>query len=100
MNITTSTQLAAEAARYGNHFFEPEALRFFRGRVHSHVYAGRYFITSEKHVNPYAGIDEPRRYTVRQFSIVPGVSFRIDDVSEFQEFATLAEAKSYVRGLA
>jgi hypothetical protein len=44
----------------GHHFFDPDTLRFFRSRVGSTVYGGRWFVTSEQ------GPGDVRRYTVRE----------------------------------
>lgn len=34
--------------RAGQHFFSPDTMRFFKSRVHSALYGGRFFVTSEK----------------------------------------------------
>ena len=47
----------------GYHFFEPQTLRFFRSRVHSVVYGGSTFVTSEQF--SFNGRTEPREYRVR-----------------------------------
>jgi len=57
-------------AELGHHFFDREALRFFNSRIGSTVYAGRYFVTSERDQAvssrfPAAWNGE-RRYTVRE----------------------------------
>lgn len=46
----------------GNHFFDRSTMRFFDSRVESSLYAGRFFITSEK-----AGFSAyDRKFTIRE----------------------------------
>jgi hypothetical protein len=47
----------------GRYFFEPAAMRGFRSRVHSAVYGGCAFVTSEQFA--FRGHTEPREYRVR-----------------------------------
>jgi hypothetical protein len=72
----------------GYHFFSRDAMRFFRSRIAPGVVHGRVFITSEQF--DYAS---PRLYTVR--------AMRDDgstvELSEFQQFDTLRQARAYVR---
>lgn len=84
------------------HFFNPNSMRFFNSRVSKEIHKGRFFITSEK------GPDNVRKYTVRQYEITTAnresdgremTNLRITDASDFQQFATLSQARSYIRGL-
>jgi hypothetical protein len=73
------------------YFFSKDAMRFFGSRIAwdtlTKINADTYgFITSEKHNA------EPRLYSVRGWTEESGVF----DLSDFQEFATLAEAKRYL----
>jgi hypothetical protein len=74
----------------GGHFFSPFAKRFFGSRIGSVVIGGRYFITSEQERH-----DTSRRYTIREC-----VNGRINDASEFQAYATGAEARAAAYKLA
>ena len=47
----------------GYHFFDPDAMRGFRSRVHDAVYGGCAFVTSEQF--SFRGRTEPREYRVR-----------------------------------
>jgi len=47
-------------AEANGHWFEPGTIRFFRSRVGSTLYGGRFFISSER------GPDEVRRYSIRE----------------------------------
>lgn len=67
----------------GRYFFSPDTLRFFGSRIHSRVYTGGYFVTSELGFN---GND--RRYSVRAVR----EDGSIDTVSEFRQYATSAQA--------
>ena len=73
----------------GHYFFEPETMRFFASRVGETLYAGRYFVSSER------GHGRQRRYTVRE--ALPDGS--IEPVGRFQEHATRAAAIAAIRRL-
>ena len=76
------------ANEYGGfHFFGPNAMRFFRSRIAPGVYNGRVFITSEQFDHT-----SPRRYTVRAMRDDGSTT----ELSEFQQFETLRQARSYV----
>lgn len=84
----------------GSHFFDKDTMRFFRSRVDYHVYAGVdgwYFVTSEKHVSHYSGINEPRLYTVRRMSVVTRDNGSDDlglfELENFQAYRTLETAR-------
>ena len=68
----------------GNHFFDPETLRFFNSRIGHKLYGGRYFTTSEK------GPDGVRAYTVRRVTD----NALIETVGEFQAYPSAAAAHS------
>jgi hypothetical protein len=75
-----------ERANYyaGQHFFEPDTMRFFSSRVLDGVYGGRYFVTSERR-----GFDDYRRaYTVR----VARDNGQVETVGDFLDFASSAAA--------
>jgi hypothetical protein len=65
----------------GGHFFDREAMRFFNSKVESDVYAGRYFVTSERRE-----LDMPKRFTVRQ--VAPSGEM-LEDLFGFQVFVSL-----------
>ena len=75
----------------GHYFFSEDTMRFFHSKVYDDLWvvpgAGVVFITSEKCDLVPA---DPRRYTVR----VMRDDGRIDKVSEFQEWATLRQARA------
>lgn len=100
MNTITfhnTEQLRQLAADVGNHFFDRDALRFFGSRIGSDVFAGRYFVTSERDSSGAVWNGE-RRYTVRSYSYADG-RLDIDTVGEFGEHATRANALAAVRSL-
>jgi len=68
--------------RAGLYFFESDTMRFFDCRVHSRVYRGGFFVTSEK------GPDGWRRFTVRQAKGDGSIS----TIGEFQQYGTRADA--------
>ena len=79
-------------ARIDNYWFDPTTLRFFNSRISDVLYAGRIFISSERHVYEPAGISEPRLYTIR----VASDRGEVFSLSEFQEFASSAQAKAAI----
>lgn len=86
-------------ANAGNHWFDPDTLRFFSSRVSEMVYGafakgpntttalGQYFVTSER-----CGWDSPRLYTVRRFE--PSTS-EVETAygHTFQEYASYSGAQ-------
>lgn len=91
----TIREMAQANKAAGNHWFEPDTMRFFASRVSSETYEcadGRWlFVSSEC---PPRGV---RRYTVRSFD--PKTA-GVDTVGEFQAYATLSQAKRAARALA
>lgn len=92
---TTVTQIKAANRAAGQHFFDPDTMRFFRSRMLRGVIGGRFFITSEQYVDSEGNAD-PRRYTVR----VVDDAGHVDTVGEFQAYATPAAARAAARKLA
>jgi hypothetical protein len=76
----------------GHRFFSPDTMRFFGSRVMPTVYAGRFFITSERSGFDY---NSPRTYTVREF--FPDAS--IETVGEFNAYKTPAQARAAIKRL-
>lgn len=74
----------------GFYFFERDTMRFFRSRVAPGTHHGRVFITSEQF-----DYQSPRKYTVRAIKDDGTTA----DLSGFQAFETLAQARSYVKRL-
>ena len=83
----------------GGHFFDPDAMRFFRSRIAPGVIGGRYFISSEQFCpTMFAdGPCHPRRYTIRTVDDAGRIDF---ETPEHGHFATLAEARAAARALA
>ena len=88
---THITEIRNANERLGHHFFEDGNLRFFRSRIGSSVYGGRYFITSEQF-----DANSPRLYTIREAK----PNGRIDTVGEFQQYASHAQATRAAKKLA
>lgn len=72
----------------GFHFFSKDAMRFFRSRIAPGIVHGRVFITSEQFCP-----QSPRLYTVRAMRDDGSTA----ELSEFQQFKTLRQARAYVR---
>lgn len=101
-------------AANSTHFFDPGAMRSFRSRLSGEIFGHKidgskeagYFVTSEQFV-PLYGRPEPRRYTIRSFVVsrwvdkygTPYAHVEVSTAGEFQEYATLAEAKAAARKL-
>ena len=91
MTFTSVHEIKIANERAGHHFFERDAMRFFRSRIEDggKVYGGRYFITSEQF--EFQGEAFERRYTLRRVND----DGTIDSVfGQFQEHATLDDARS------
>lgn len=53
---------------WSSNFFSRETMRFWKSRVNSKVYGGRYFVTSEQ---DFSGV---RKYTIRELTDNGGVN--------------------------
>lgn len=92
MHYNTISEIKAANKAAGQHFFDPDAMRFFRSRVLRGVIGGRFFITSEQFV-PSDGTPEPRRYTIR----VIDERGHVDTLGDFQAYSTPAQARAAAR---
>lgn len=96
--IKTTEDLKDLARQHNNHFFNPSTMRFFNSRASKYVRMLNpdrgLFVTSEKYE------DEPRKYTVRIFTINPyqdqygatQLRIDIDSFGEFQQYDSSREA--------
>lgn len=71
-------EVKAKNKASGFYFFAPDTIRFFRSKVGSTIYAGRFFITSEQGPTE----SDQRRWTVR----IACDDGRIKDLGEFQGY--------------
>lgn len=90
--------------RSGSHFFDADALRFFKSRIDGYTFTapdGWYFVTSEKHESAFAGINEPRLYTVRCLRVCTrdngSQDIALYELEGFQAFPTLTRARTAAR---
>ena len=90
-NFGTIKQVEAHNENAGHYFFSPDTRRFFRSRIHSNVYGGCVFVTSEKLVTRTKRYQ--RAFTVRMIH----ENGSIDTVGEFQAFTTRHSAHFYAR---
>ena len=90
-------QLRQFARDVGSHFFDRDTMRFFGSRVGSEIFAGRYFVTSERDAMG-AAWGGARRYTVRSFTYADG-RLDIETVGEFGKHATRSDALAAIRAL-
>ena len=89
----TISQLKNLHERNGGYFFTEDAKRFFRSRIHSDVYGGCVFVTSEKHVS--WRFEGDRLYTVRYMD----GDGNTHTVGDFQGFETRSKAHTFARNL-
>ena len=83
-------EIIAEATKAGSHFFDKSSMRWFNSRIYPKIYGGCYFITSEK--------DDMRPTHRRAWSVRKYNGGRaIDDIGNFCEFNSLAEAVKAVK---
>ena len=87
-----STIYAAQRLHENNgmHFFSPNAMRFFSCRIHSNLYRGCVFVTSEK------SSWDVRKYTVRAMKS----DGSIETVGEFQGYETRSQAHTAAQNFA
>jgi hypothetical protein len=85
---STIEEIEAHHRSTGGHFFDAASKRFFRSRIGAAVYGGRFFITSEQFDRDHS----PRLYTIREC-----INGRIEDLGEFQQYATGAAARAAIR---
>ena len=91
--FTTISELRQANRAIDHHFFDRSTMRFFASRVESGLYAGRFFITSEK-----AGFSsQQRRYTVRE-ALPTGEVKTVGDT--FNKFSFIEDARDMCRELA
>ena len=87
-------RLRAAVNESGSHFFEPQAMRFFRSKIApGRVIGGRFFITSEQFVDG-EGNAHPREYYVRWVYRAPETEMLQSDRFETR-FSSLAWARAF-----
>lgn len=91
----TMADVRAANKALGHHFFDRDAMAFFRSRIESELYGGRYFVTSEQYEDS-KGNREARRYTVRMVQD----SGDVDTAGEFQAYPSLGIAREVAKDLA
>ena len=84
-------QIRAHNQNNGYYFFNENTMRGFKSRVHSDVYGGCVFVTSEK--NSSWRFDHPRAYTVRMIT----ENGSIETIGEFQGFDTRYSAHAHAK---
>ena len=81
-------------AANGYHWFKPDTLRFYRGKVYDVLYGTAVFVSSEQHSMPYRA-PEPRKYSVRV-----GMSDGSVLTYAFACYDTIGEARAEAKWLA
>ncbi len=92
----TITDIKSINAAYGQHFFDPSTLRFFRSKILPAVYQGPggvYFVTSEQFVGS-DGRAAARKFTVRKF--VPETG-GCSTVGKFNEIRNIEDARGMAK---
>ena len=92
MSFKTIADVRRANKAAGFFFFDRKAMRFFRSRVVSSLYAGRFFVTAEEGPNAQNG----PRYTVREAE----PSGHIKTHGLFQAHSFLEDAREAARNLA
>jgi hypothetical protein len=77
-------------ARSGQHWFDPDTMRFFSSRAGSQIIAGRIFISSERFEMPDPSLSGPRLYTIR----IATDTGEVGDLSDFQQFRSASGARA------
>jgi len=89
-NVSTIRQLIALNESIGRHFFRKDTMKAFGSRIHSDIYGGCVFVTSEKQSYMH-----PRKYTVR----IMHSDGSIETASSFQQYSTRYAAHSAAKHL-
>lgn len=84
----TINEMKIRSMQMDHHFFDPDSMRFFDSRICTGADDNGLFVTSERFDRT-----SPRLYTIRRFIYETGA---VETVGEFQQYATLAEAKRHV----
>jgi hypothetical protein len=90
--FTSMIELRNFNASTGHYFFSDGALRAFRSRIGSRIFAGRFFITSERFSD-----STPRLYSVRE--ILPDGSTSYAEGTVFQQFTSHQQATRFAQEL-
>ena len=90
-NVNQVFQLKRIHESNGGFFFKEDTMRSFSSRIHSDVYGGCVFVTSEK--NSSWRYEYPRLYTVRYMDSTGNTR----TVGEFQGFETRSKAHTFAR---
>lgn len=91
--VRSSYELKEKVKECGSHFFDPDAMRFFRSRLADRVYPSAdgkstYFVTSEQFESRYPEYRrDARKYTVRRI-----VGCQLEEIGKFQQYKTSAAA--------
>ena len=86
----TMADIKQKLSAGGNHFFDPDTMRFFGSKVESSLYKNNTFITSE-----YTGFERTKRaYTVRYYNEKKNT---VVDVSGFGAFSTKDAAREFAK---
>lgn len=92
-------EVKERASKAGSHWFDADTMRCFSSRVSDLSWKVNnqdiYFISSEADRHPIKHSGSKRAYTIRKCSI----DGDIDTISDFQEFATLYQARKAVKTL-
>ena len=84
-------------ASSGSHYFDRDAVRFFRGRTDGQLYGGRYWVESRQYVS-LEGVADPREYFVAWVS--DHGDGRMLSVEKLGPIPDLVAARSYARAMA
>ena len=92
-NVNLVSQLKQLHENNGGYFFSEGAMRSFSSRIHSDVYGGCVFVTSEK--NNSWRYNYPRLYTVRYMDNTGSTH----TIGEFQGFETRSKAHTFAKNI-
>lgn len=90
--LTSNAQMRVRNTAAGYHWFKPDTLAFFEGRIESDSNEYGLFISSEQFVSFRSGA-EPRMYSVRQFRHDTG---QVETIGEFQAYRKLRDAREAI----
>lgn len=106
LRFSSLDELKREVMASGSHYWDADAVRFFRGRTHSaavgvDLWDGRFWIESRKYENAYSGDSAPRQYQVAWVSeYVNREGERFLSIEKLGDLDNLPAARGWAKRLA
>ena len=94
----TIAAIRAANNRIGRHWFSKDTMRFFKTKVYSTIYGGRYFITSDEELQAVPGYQHAQK--VRVYKVREAEDNGEVNTASTLTFRTLSEARDWAKDVA